>query len=88
MKHILILNEILPLRKFCITGTARNNHWLIKLNPIKNNDLVFDLSDSSLTGYDFKIYSDSKFNNEFISVGSTDQFTVSKKLDIGSTSHL
>ena len=39
-----------------------------------------------MTGYDFKIYSDSKFNNEFISVGSTDQFTVSKTGTVGSAS--
>ena len=73
---------------FASTGTASQFISLInpKLNPIKNNDLVFDLSDSSLTGYDFKIYSDSKFNNEFISVGSTDQFTVSKTGTVGSAS--
>ena len=73
---------------FASTGTASQSISLInpKLNPIENNDLVFDLSDSSLTGYDFKIYSDSKFNNEFISVGSTDQFTVSKTGTVGSAS--
>ena len=71
---------------FASTGTGSQSLSLInpKLNPIKNNNLVFDLSDSSLTGYDFKIYSDSKFNSEFISVGSTDQFIVSKTGTVGS----
>ena len=71
---------------FASTGTASQSMSLInpKLNPIKNNNFVFDLSDSSLTGYDFGIYKDSKFNNEFISVGSTNQFTVTKTGTVGS----
>ena len=73
---------------FASTGTASQSMSLInpKLNPIKNNNFVFDLSDSSLTGYDFGIYKDSKFNNEFISVGSTNQFTVTKTGTVGSAS--
>ena len=73
---------------FASTGTVSQSMSLInpKLNPIKNNNFVFDLSDSSLTGYDFGIYKDSKFNNEFISVGSTNQFTVTKTGTVGSAS--
>jgi len=73
---------------FASTGTASQSISLInpKLNPTKNNNFVFDLSDSSLTGYNFRIYEDSKFNNEFISVGSTNQFTITKTGTIGSAS--
>ena len=51
------------------------------INPtipsIKNNNLVFDLSDSSLSGYNFKIFYDQDFKDEFISTGSTSTFSVS-----------
>jgi len=50
-------------------------HTLSLINPpisvIRNNDLVFDLSDSSLTDLEFKIYEDKDFNNSFVSAGST-----------------
>ena len=74
VKHIRLSTKSSNCRKFPSTGTGSQSLSLInpKLNPIKNNNLVFDLSDSSLTGYNFKIYSDSNFNNEFISIGSTD----------------
>jgi hypothetical protein len=52
-----------------------------KVNPqilsIKNNNLVFDLSDSSLSGYNFKLYYDQNYNNEFISTPSSNLFTLS-----------
>ena len=64
---------------FGSTGGSSQELSLInpRLNPIKNNDLTFDLSDSSLTGYNFKIYYDNDFNNEFVSTGSTSSFVVS-----------
>jgi len=50
-------------------------HTLSLINPpisiVKNNNLVFDISDSSLSGLDFKIYQDSNFNNTFVSAGTT-----------------
>ena len=50
-------------------------HELSKINPqlevVKNNNLVFNLSDSSLTDYDLKIFYDDEFNNELVSVGGT-----------------
>ena len=48
-----------------------------QLNSIKNNNLVFDLTDSSLNGYDFKIFYDQDFSDEFVSTGSTTNFSVS-----------
>ncbi len=59
------------------------------INPnipvIRNNDLVFDVSDSSLEGYDFNLYYDSKFENQFVSTGSTDLISVSGVGTVGVT---
>ena len=56
-----------------ITGTGGNSQTLSLINPqikvTKNNNLTFDLSDSSLVGYEFKIYHDNDFKNEFVSTG-------------------
>ena len=58
---------------FGSTGGAGQE--LAKVNPqiqvIRNNNLVFDLSDTSLSGYNFKIFYDNKFKNELVSVGGT-----------------
>ncbi len=63
---------------FGSTGGASQE--ISRINPelkvIRNNDLVFDVSHSSLSGYNFKIYYDKDFNNELISIGSTDVFSV------------
>ena len=63
---------------FASTGGANQELSLInpQLKPIKNNNLVFDVSDSSLSGYNFKIFTDKDFNNEFISVGSGTTFGI------------
>ena len=51
------------------------------INPqiecVRNNNLVFDISNSTLDGYNFKIYHDNEFRNEFVSTGSTSPFSVS-----------
>ena len=64
-----------------IAGTGGSSQTIAKINPrivsIRNNDLVFDLSDSSLSGYNFKIYTDNQFKNEFVSTGSTGSFNYS-----------
>ena len=61
-------------------STGGSGHEVSKINPqiksIKNNNLVFDVSDSSLSGYNFKIYEDNNFYNEFVSVGSSSIFNV------------
>ena len=65
-----------------ITGTGGASHSLSLINPeikvTKNNNLTFDLSDSSLTGYELKIYHDKEFKNEFVSVGSSSVFNIIK----------
>jgi len=73
---------------FASTGGSSQTISLInpQLQPVKNNNLVFDLSDSSLSGYEFKLYTDEKFNNEFVSTGSTDTFSVSGVGTVGVTS--
>ena len=62
-------------------STGGSNHQISLINPEifvnRNDNLVFDLSDSSLVGYKFKLFYDSDFNNEFVSTGSTDTFVVS-----------
>jgi len=53
-------------------SSGGSNQEISKVNPnircIRNNSLVFNTSDSSLSGYDFKIYYDKEFNKEFISI--------------------
>jgi hypothetical protein len=64
-----------------ITSVGGSNQKISPINPqisvIKNNNLVFDLSDTSLSGYNFKLYYDNSFNNEFISSGTEEFFNVS-----------
>jgi hypothetical protein len=64
-----------------ITTAPTATHTLKLINPpiesIKNNNLVFNLSDSSLSGYKFKIFYDNTFSDEFVSTGSTSTFTIS-----------
>ena len=63
-----------------------SSHEISKINPvisvIRNNNLVFNTSDSSLNGYNLKIFYDNKFNNELVSIGSTTNFSV---ISAGST---
>ena len=65
-------------------------HTLSLINPpipvTKNNNLVFDISDSSLSGFDFKIYEDQNFDNNFVSTGTTTINVVSTSGTIGVTS--
>ena len=74
-----------------ITSTGGSNQSISLVNPqiqtIKNNNVVFNLSDSSLFGYNFKIYYDQNFNNEFVSTGTTSGFTLSSVGTIGSSSN-
>ncbi len=63
-----------------IVGTGDTHHTFSLVNPrievIKNNSLKFDLSDESLDGYKFNIYTDSDFINEYISSYDSRQFNV------------
>jgi hypothetical protein len=70
-----------------ITSTGGSNQNISLINPqiktVKNNNLVFNLSDTSLSGYNFKIYYDQNFNNEFVSVATTSGFTLDTTGTIG-----
>ena len=76
-----------------IVGTGHTYHTFALINPkidvIKNSDLRFNLGDSSLQGYNLKIYRDKEFKDEFISALDTNNFNV---IGIGSvgfgTAHL
>jgi hypothetical protein len=57
-------------------GTQELNLIQSKINVIRNNDLVFNVSDSSLQGYKFKLYSDKNLSKEFISIASTETFSL------------
>lgn len=62
-------------------SSGGSGQTLSKINPgikvYKNNDLTFDLSDASLSGYKFKIYYDSNFKKEFISSKENNNFSIS-----------
>ena len=61
-------------------GSQGSSHEISKINPtipvIKNNNLVFNMGDASLSGYDMKIFYDHAFNNELVSIGATTGFSV------------
>ena len=61
-------------------------HEISKINPvisvIKNNNLVFNTGDASLSGYNLRVFYDNQFNNELVSIGSTLNFSV---ISAGST---
>ena len=63
-----------------IVGTGDTHHTFSLVNPrievAKNNSLKFDLSDESLDGYKFNIYTDSEFINEYISSYDSREFNV------------
>ena len=71
-------------------STGGSSQELSPINPqievIGNNNLVFDLSDSSLTGYELKIFNDSDFYNELVSTGSTSVISVSGVGTVGVSS--
>ncbi len=71
-----------------IKSSTSSNNQLSLVNPklisFKNNNLIFDLSDSSLSGYNFKIFYDNNFNDEFVSTAATSGFTVLRSGTVGS----
>ena len=58
-----------------MADTGGSIQSLSLINPslftVGNSDLVFDIVDPSLEGYDLKFYYDNKFKNEFVSTGYT-----------------
>ena len=80
----------IPPNIVSIVSIGGSEHQLSLINPpiniIRDNNLVFDISDSSLSDFDFKIYQDENFNNDFVSTGKTTVNTVSTSGTIGVTS--
>ena len=64
-----------PPRFLNFTSTGGSGQELSLINPpldiVRDNNIKFDLSDSSLQGYEFKLFFDHKFNNEYVSTGQT-----------------
>jgi hypothetical protein len=80
-----------PPTTVSIASTGGANQIISLINPqiksIKNNNLVFNLSDSSLSGYNFKVYYDQEFKNEFVSTTSTSGFNLSGVGTVGISSN-
>ena len=64
-----------------ITSVGISGQSISLINPpikyTNNTNLVFDHSDSSMNGYDFKVYYDQEFKNPFVGTGNTSSFNVS-----------
>ncbi len=72
-----------------IASTGGSSQTISLINPsftsIRNNNLVFNLSDSSLNGYKFKVYHDNEFKNNFVSDGESSIFSISTSGSPGSS---
>ena len=68
-------------------GSAKHEFSLVnpRISVLENNNLVFDVSHTSLDGYDFKLFYDNEYKNEFVSTGKTDSFTVTGVGTVGVT---
>ena len=90
LSETYIDSKTIPPITISIGSTGGKNHIISPINPqiisIKNNNLIFNLSDSSLSGYKFKIYYDQEFNNEFVSTAKTTGFTLSGVGTVGVSS--
>ena len=69
-----------PITISLTSNGGSSDHYLNLINSRievdKGNNLVFNLENSSLSGYELKIFSDINFENEFVSTGSTNSFNV------------
>ena len=83
-------SKLIPPNVVNILSTGGSDHQLSLIDPpievVRNNNLKFDLSDPSLAGFDFKIYQDKEFKNDFVSTGTTNINIVSTSGTIGVTS--
>ena len=63
-----------------IVGTGDTNHRFSLINPkidvVKNSDLKFNLNDTSLYGYNLRIYREKEFINEYNSSNDSRDFNV------------
>ena len=75
LSETYIDSKINPPTTVSIASTGGKYQQISLINPkisvIKNNDLVFNLSDTSLSGYKFKLFYDKTFNDEFVSTGTS-----------------
>ncbi|MGA1049479.1 MAG: hypothetical protein ACO3UU_15860, partial [Minisyncoccia bacterium] len=79
-----------PPSTVSIASSGGSNQYIGLINPplsvFSNNDLSFDVSDSSLIDKKLRFFYDNDFKNEFVSVGSTQQFNIIGVGTIGITS--
>ncbi len=63
---------------FTTAPTSVNKFSLINppIKVVRNSNLTFGLSTSTLTGFEFKIFHDSEFKNEFLSSNDSSEFNV------------
>ena len=63
-----------------IVGTGDTNHKFSLVNPqinvVRNSDLQFNMQDTSLNGYELKIYRENEFINEYVSSYDSRDFNV------------
>ena len=76
-----------PPQVISLVSAGGTSQELSLINPslpiIRNNDIVFDVSDTSLFGYELNFYYDHKFDNEFVSTGTTSLISVSEIGTVG-----
>jgi hypothetical protein len=76
-----------PIITVDIFTQGGNQQSLGFINPqlpvVKGSTLQLDLSDPSLFGYEFKIFTDKEFKNSFVSIANTSTFTLSQSGIIG-----
>jgi len=79
-----------PPSTVSIASSGGSNQYIGLINPslsvFSNDDLSFDVSDSSLVNKKLRFFYDNDFKNEFVSVGSTQQFNIIGVGTIGITS--
>ena len=70
-------------------STGGSSQELSRINPqlevVRDNNLVFNVSNASLSGYNFKLFYDREFENELISIGSSSTFSTSGVGTVGVT---
>ena len=70
-----------------IASTGGSKQEIALINPqitfFRNNNLIFDTTDSSLLNCDLKVFYDKTLSNQFISIGKTETFLIEKTGTIG-----
>ena len=85
-----VMNE--PPKVVSITANSGGTQELSLVNPplevVRNDNLLFYVSDPSLNGYNLKFFYDKEFTNRFVSAGSTINFGVTGvgTVGVGTTS--